>query len=194
MAEKTVVQTLKASFPPRTLNAHCGYKGGKQMKKGMAYFLGLLLLFGCATVEQRQQATEGITFETNKPRDKAIDAIVQILTEEGYSIDTINEKYGIINCKPYKILSGELMKKLGEPGGGFVATNQHLIHYIEFSAVISEQGTIKLKATASSEEAENIFTMMANPQYARRSMALDVFRTEKLQNYFAQKIKERVSK
>ena len=111
------------------------------MKRSAIYktviFVLLLAMFGCATPQQRRQATEGITLETGKDRSAVIEAIVQVLTDEGFIIDNINEKYGLVSCRPNTILTGELMKKLGEPGGGWISTNEHMTHTIEFSAPVS---------------------------------------------------------
>lgn len=161
------------------------------MKK-LVIFLLAVLLVSCATPQQREQATQGVTFETGKSREAVMDATIQLLTEEGFSIDTINEKYGIVNTKPQIILTGELMKKLGEPGSGFVATNTHLNHTIEFSATISKEGSVHLKSLAYEVKNENIMsTIMADPN-ARRSRAVDVFRTVKLQEYYIKMIKTKL--
>lgn len=162
----------------------------------MKRLLGLFLLLGllsCTTMEQRQQATEGITFETNKSRENVIGVIVQVLSEEGFTIDTINEKYGLVNAKPQIMLTGELMKKVGEPGAGFVGTNTHLNHTIEFAATISEQGTVRLKALAYDIEEENFFDVILQNRNAPRSRSVDVSRSLKLNDYYAKRIKERLA-
>ncbi len=106
--------------------------------------------------------------------------------------DNINEKYGLVNCKPNPILTGELMKKLGEPGGGWISTNAHLTHTIEFSATVSSQGQVRLKAAAFQVKEENLASMILQARNARRSKSIDVFRTTKLNDYFARKIRSQL--
>jgi len=161
-------------------------------KNMILLLLSVFFIIGCATMEQQNEAIEGVVFETGQPRQKVMEALVNILLEEGYDVDNINEKFGIVSAKPYKILTGKLMKKLGEPGGGFVGTNSHLVHTIEFSANITKEGRVRLKALASEEADENIFAMMANPQASRRSLRIDVFRTNKLTEYYKRKLTKRL--
>jgi len=148
-----------------------------------------MILIGCASSQQIKKATEGVSFETGKDRHVVIEAIIQVLTEEGFTIENINEKYGLISCKPNTILTGELMKKVGEPGGGFVSTNQHLTHTIEFSAVVSQKGLTKLKVVASNVKDENVFSTILQSPNRRRSKAIDVHRTSKLYDFYIKKIK-----
>lgn len=155
-------------------------------------FVLLLVIFGCATPQQHRQATEGVTFETGKDRAAVIESIVQVLTNEGFVIDNINEKYGLVNCKPNTILTGELMKKLGEPGGGWISTNAHLTHTIEFSATVSSQGQVRLKTAAFQVKEENLASTILQSRNARRSKSIDVFRTTKLNDYFAHKIRSQL--
>jgi len=88
------------------------------MKRLIAILSIVLFIIGCATPQQQMRATQGVTLETGKTRAEVMEVLVSILTEEGFAIDNINEKYGIISTKPMIILTGLLMKKLGEPGGG----------------------------------------------------------------------------
>ena len=152
-------------------------------------FILLLVILGCATPQQYRQATEGFGFETGKDRSVVIEAIVQVLTNEGFVIDNINEKYGLINCKPNTILTGELMKKLGEPGGSWISTNAHMVHTIEFSGIVSPQGQVRIKVTASQIKEENIGSVLLMRSNATKSLSIDVYRTIKLNNYFAGKIR-----
>jgi len=155
-------------------------------------FVLLLAMFGCATSQQRRQATEGITLEAGKDRAAVMEAIVQVLTNEGFIIDNINEKYGLVSCKPNTILTGELMKKLGEPGGGWISTNEHMTHTIEFSATVSSQGVVRLKAVAFQVKDENVFSTILQDKSARRSKSIDVFRTTKLNDYFVRRIRSQL--
>lgn len=122
-----------------------------------------------------------------------MDALVGLLIEEGYAVDNINEKYGIVSCQPLDILTGQLMTKLGEPGGGFVGTNSALKHSIKFNAHITETGDVRIKATALNVEDDNIFTTMVNYNNSRRSEKVDTFRTIKLNEYYSKKLLERLT-
>lgn len=152
----------------------------------------LLFIVSCATTQQQIQATEGIYFETGKTRDEVMDALVQVLTEEGFAIDIINEKFGIINTKPLTILTGALMTKLGELGGSFVGTNQNITHKIDFTANITKQGRLRIKTTARQVKDENIMDTIMLNKNARRSESIDIIRTNKLNEYYLKKIKERL--
>lgn len=170
--------------------SNCGFIGKKLLKEVIGLFL-IFLLMGCATPAQQLKATEGLSFETGKPREIVMDVLVNLFTAEGCVVDNIIEKYGLISCKPYKILTGQLMKKLGEPGSSLILDNS-LIHMIDLSANVTQNGEVRLKAMAFNVQDENMFTMMANPNNSRRSERIDVFRTNKLNEYLMAKIKEKL--
>lgn len=162
------------------------------MKKAFALLVGLFILIGCATPQQQLKATEGELLKTGKPRAEVMDVLVGILTEEGFVVDNINEKYGIVSTQPYDILTGQLMTKLGESGGGFVGTNSALKHTIKFNANIAANGEVRVRAIALNVEDDNVITMMTNPNNSRRSEKIDTFRTLKLNEYYTKKLQEKL--
>lgn len=165
---------------------------GRLMNKIGLLFLMLFLIVSCATPQQQLKATEGEFLKTGKTRTEVIDALVGVLNEEGYVVDNINEKYGIVSCQPYDILTGQLMTKLGEPGGGIVGTNSSLKHTIKFNANVTENGDVRIKATALEMKDDNIITGIIAPDSSRRSESIDVFRTLKLNKYFMEKLQARL--
>lgn len=117
---------------------------------------------------------------------------MEVVTNEGFAIDNINEKYGIVTCKPMKILTGELMSKVGEPGGGWISTNNKMFHSIEFSALVNSNGMLKIKTAAYNEkEPENLFGTI-NQTNTKTTRSFDTFRTLKLQEYYSNEIKRRL--
>lgn len=147
----------------------------------------------CATPQQVQKASEPTVIQTNKPKEEVVAVIVEMLNEEGFKIDTINEKYGIITCKPNTMLSGALMKKLGEPGGDWVATNNKLLHTIEFSANVNSQGVIRFKTEVYDEKSPENIAGLIGQTNTKTTRALDTFRTLKLQDYYVNLITTRLN-
>ncbi|MFH1147460.1 MAG: hypothetical protein V1736_07110 [Pseudomonadota bacterium] len=107
----------------------------------------MLIACGTINIEERQQAAEGIAFSTGKERGAVMDTIARVMIAEGYILDQSNEKYGIIACKPYFIPTGDLLMKIGEPGGSF-ANSIGFQSVIEFNAIVSEDGDVRIKTAA----------------------------------------------
>lgn len=162
------------------------------MKKLIVMILASLFLFiGCVTPRQQLKITEGELLRTGKTRVEVMDALVRLLTEEGYVVDNINEKYGIISCQPYDILTGQLWKKIGVPGGGGLLAFSASKHTIKFSANVMESGDVRIRTMALEMEEKNIFSPMLG-KHTPIVEKVDAFTTERLNKYFVKKLQERL--
>lgn len=107
--------------------------------------------------------------------------------DDGYTVNNINEHYGIISTAPNKIPKGKLMQKLGMPGGAFFARSlDPEMSIVEVTANVSSDGVIRLRASVY-ESGREYFS--GSPE-----QKIDYLYSSKLTNYYENAIKERLSK
>ena len=116
------------------------------MKKMLFVLISLSVFVACAAGTQIQTGPQGIRFETGKSRQAVMDVIIQVATEDGYTIGPVNQSDGMITCEPRKMLDGVLSRKI-EGGNWNMQTKQSTLnHLIQFSAVVSRSGVVELKS------------------------------------------------
>ncbi len=164
----------------------------KDRYKLIVWIFAIFALVSCATPQQAKKATEPASISTGKSKAEVIAIVVDVVVNEGFSIDNINEKYGLVTCKPMQILTGELMTKVGEPGGGWISTNGKMYHSIEFSAMVNSNGILKIKIAAYDEKAPENLAGMIGQTNMKTTRSFDTFRTLKLQKYYLNQIKGRL--
>jgi hypothetical protein len=144
------------------------------MKK-IVWVLTCVFLLSCASGQQPRPTSEGIIFETGKSRKNVMYAIIKVVEDEGFSVDSASEKKGIIVCEPRKMLSGVLTEKTeGRPWN--IQTQASTFNYrILLSANVSPDGVVKLETLVMATGAAH---------------SLDKDKSEKLAKYYEKKIKK----
>ena len=143
------------------------------MKK-MVLMLICVFFLGCATSPQ-QPAFEPTVFETGKSRQVVMHAIIKVIEDDGFSVDSSNEKQGIIVCKPRTMLVGILREKTEGTSWSIQSKASTGNHLIQFSAIVSQDGIVKLKALVME---------------AGLKSSVDSDKSEKLAGYYEKKIKK----
>jgi len=115
------------------------------MRKWLVAGVGVALLAGCVTAAPKQTAPQGITFETGKSRRAVMDVIVDVGTDDGFTVGSISQKGGRIVFKPRKMLDGVLSKKTSDSTWAIQTKGSTFNRLIQFSADVSEDGVVKLK-------------------------------------------------
>ena len=145
-----------------------------KMKKIVSLLTGVFL-FGCASGQQPQPTSEGITFETGKSREIVVQAIIEVVESDGYKVAYANEKEGAIRCKTRAMINGVLKAKTDGTPWKLQFQSQTLNSQIHFSANVSPDGVVKLKTLVMA-------TNSPDSLYPEKS--------EKLARYYENKIKE----
>lgn len=115
------------------------------MKNTILALIGLSIVMACAAGKQTQVNSHGIVFETGKSRRVVMDAIVQVGTEDGYTVDSVSQKDGLIVFKPRKMLDGILSQKISDKNWDIQTKRSTFNHLIRFSAAVSQKGVVELK-------------------------------------------------
>lgn len=145
------------------------------------------LFIGCAAAQRAEQQTEmGKEAIVAKSVDEVFPVIVQALMAEGFVPQNINEKYGILVMQPKSMHPGRLMKKIGQPGGGFVSAGSWLtpdmMDEINVSCTVQrvDEGHCKVNLKTT------VFYSQATGFGTRRQ--LHPYRSAKANEYYFQKI------
>jgi len=115
------------------------------MRKMLFAMICLSFFVACATGTQTQSGPQGINFETGRIRKTVMAVIVQVATDDGFTIGSVNQADGMITCKPRKMLDGVLSQKI--EGGNWDIQTKHSTfnHLIQFSAAVTRGGVVELK-------------------------------------------------
>jgi hypothetical protein len=152
-------------------------KGGYEMKKS-ALSLICLITFGCATYPQtRVTSEEGIRFETGTTRRAVMDVISDVTEDEGFTIEKIDESQGVIVCKPRGMLNGILWEKTEGKQWNIQSKAAAYNHEIQFSATVSREGIVELKALVIT---------------GGLSKSVDTDASQKLARYYERKIRQKI--
>lgn len=143
------------------------------MKKWFLTLIGLSVFMACATDSQTQMRPEGIVFETGKSRRAAMDAIVDVAVDDGYAVDSTSDADGTIIFFPRKMLDGALTRRITGDDMALQTKRSTLNHLIQFSARVSKEGVVELKA----------FVMVSGPDGP-----VDRDKSEKLARYYEREI------
>jgi len=144
------------------------------MKK-IVLVLICIFFFGCASGQQQQTTSEGITFETGKSRKVVMRAIINVIEDEDFKVGSSNEKQGIIVCKPRKMLDGVLTEKTEGKSWSIQTKASTLNHRIQFSAHVSPDGVVKLETLVMATDSAH---------------SIDSDKSEKLARYYEKRIKK----
>jgi len=102
-----------------------------------------------------------------------MNAIIKVADDEGFSVGTVNQKKGIIVCKPRKMLNGVLMEKIQGGSWNVQTKSSTFNHRIQFSAHVSQDGVVRLRTL-----------VMATDE----THSVDREKSEKLTAYYQKKI------
>ena len=156
-------------------------------------FLIAALIVACATPEHIVKKAEvGRELIIEKSTDQVFPVVVQIIMSDGFTLKTINEKYGILVTEPNTMRTGQLMTKLGEGAGGIVAMNPSLNSEINLACTIlpidAKRSKINIKASVFSVETPfyNPFSLKQAPQGTSRQF--DEYRSASVTDYYFNKI------
>jgi len=141
--------------------------------------IGLCVFTACATGLQTPTKSEGIVFETGKSRRAVMDAIVEVGTEDGYTVDSVSDTEGTVIFKPRKMLDGALTRRITGNNAALQTKRSTLNHLIQFSARVSREGVVELKT----------FVMVSGPD-----SPVDTNKSEKLARYYEKKITQELRK
>jgi len=116
------------------------------MGKMVLALIGLCVFLACATGPQTDMETEEIVFETGSSRRSVMDAIVEVAVDDGYTVESVSDKDGIIIFNPRKMLVGTLSKKITGNDWNIQSRGSTFNHLIQFSARVGKDGVVALKA------------------------------------------------
>lgn len=136
-----------------------------------------LLLFACATDKHTGVAPREITFETGVSRKAAMNAITDVIMDDGFTIDRVNEKDGTITCKPRVMLYGVLRAKTDKHPPVLQRKSDTYNNEVQFSAKVSREGIVTLK------------TLVSVPGFGK---PFDRDRSKKLAGYYEKRIMQRI--
>jgi formylmethanofuran dehydrogenase subunit D len=91
------------------------------------------------------EMNKGKHLETGKSRTDAIDALIKVLLEEGYTIDKINEEDGSMTTKTRFIPMGVAYYKIGDP---ITKSKNDGMYKVNVSATVTKTGGLKIKTEA----------------------------------------------
>lgn len=143
------------------------------MTKWLMALIGVSLLTACATDAPTRMASEEITFETQKNRQLVMDVIVDVGTDDGFTVGSVSQKEGRIVFKPRKMLNGVLSEKISDNNWAIQTKRSTFNHLIQFSADVSYDGIVKLKTLV-------MISGLKGP--------VDAEKSERLARYYKQKI------
>ena len=143
------------------------------MSKILFALIGLSVLVACAAGTQTEMGPQGIVFETGKSRKAVMDAIVQVATDDGFTIGSVKQADGMIICKPRKMLDGVLSQKIEGGNWNMQTKSSTFNHLIQFSAAVSTQGVVELKTLV---------------MVSRINGPVDSNKSEKLARYYEKRI------
>ncbi len=116
-------------------------------------FFICLLLLGCTTTQMTEDAVlretsrvEGVTFETGKDKGKVIDAVLNMVMDDGFDVEPLTDETGNIVCKPRFMLRGILMEKTEGKKWNATSKPSTLNYRVFLSAHVGEKGVVQLKA------------------------------------------------
>lgn len=146
-----------------------------RVKMGKLVFalIALIVCAACAAGPHPQTEAQGIVFETGKSRRAVMDAIVEVAIDDGYTVHSISDADGTIIFNPRKMLDGTLSQKITGNDSALQTKRSTLNHLIQFSARVSGDGVVQLKAFVMISELDG---------------PVDVDKSEKLARYYEKRI------
>lgn len=115
------------------------------MRKMLFTLVWLSVFVACATGNRTQTGPQGFAFETGKSRKAVMGAIVQVATDDGFTVNAMNHSDGRITFKTREMLDGVLSQKTEGQNWDVQTKRSTFNHLIQFSADVSPQGVVKLK-------------------------------------------------
>ena len=137
------------------------------MKKWIGTLMVLVFGAACATGYHAQTEAEGIVFETGKSRRAVMDAISEVVIDDGYTVGATSDREGTIVCNPRHMLDGILTEKMSGEDWGRTSKKATLNHLIQFSARVSEDGVVELKTLVMVSGAEGLVDPVKSEKLAR---------------------------
>ena len=143
------------------------------MGKLVLALIGASLFVACAAGNRTPTDAQGIFFETQKSRRAVMDAIIQVATDDGFTVSSDSEKDGKILFNPREMLDGILSEKISERDWNIQSKRAALNRLIQVSAIVGTHGGVELKTLV-------MVSGLNGP--------VDTEKSEKLARYYEEKI------